>query len=305
MLPNAGSRVMYFVVPEGECGRLAQDLGHSVDAISDDPGIIFNQGSVLLILKDEDGRKGDFDHRMDQIEEVRRNLAHGNCSSLTIVSEFYDSRVDKVIDVKVKDLRIDRRYFSFYQDEIFPSSIPAATLDSLSNTLHLKDSDKESIRAVVISLMRLHSYGLRIKVDMRLNPYRLMELVVRGDRRKSVRSFDRIASILTPVRVLYIVVNFLVRSLSMRAGRSMFEKSIPGEIVLSASRVFMPGAMLRAVHFARTSPLQADVTFSIMQQILEDGRTTGKAPNIDWKHAIATWRGKRRNGGSKNIGNPN
>lgn len=290
--------VVYYHVPEGESGRFAQDLGRHFDVVSDDPNILLSRDNVVLILKSHpEEAKTEFDHRIDQLNTLDLILTmKGGNTNAALVSEYFHGllSVDKFPFINnIRHLQKDLLYLDFYAREIFQSGVDSQSLTALGKNLHIVDSDGESLRSEIISILRMREYGIKAQLDLRLNIYRLFQLIVQGaNRRKTIRKFEQLGRVFTPWRILDVVIGFLGRCISSRA-KPAFEKSNPGLIVSAGGKNFFPGALLRSIHFARSSAFPPDATFSVIIHILEQGRIQRLNPAVDWLNHIAGMRKRK------------
>ncbi|MBX7087119.1 MAG: hypothetical protein K1X70_11840 [Leptospirales bacterium] len=224
---------------------------------------------------------------MKQLQDVGHRLIISSISRLAIVSEYYHPEFfpDRYTFLnKVEDLRPEMRYLHFYATRIFQTQFDDVQLRILRKSTHVVDSDGEDLRSEVINVMRFQSYGIPIKIKPTLNFYRLIELIIQGrNRRKIVHKFDELADVFTNVAVLNVVIGCLARWLAFRANRLHFEKSIPGKLTQAGSRTFLPGALLRCIHFAHHSTLPPDVCFSVILHMLDGGRTEYPPVELDWR----------------------
>lgn len=291
--------VVYYAVPEGELGRFSQDIAKDFDVISDDISVLFVANRVVLILKRDMKTKDEYNFRLEQMETIERILSQrASAIRIAIVSEYLHPCFARSIFSflsKVEDLRLDLPYYRYYTTQIFGQAINPDSLYALRRNLHIMDSDGQSLRAEIVSVLRLAHYGLPVRVDLRLNPYRLLELVVLGkNRTKTMGHFHRLAKVFTAARTLDIVIAFLSRCLAFRARRGAFEKSLPGRLVIEGSKSFLPGAFLRCILFARKSTFPPDVVFCIVLHMLNESRTRPSTLKLDWKSHIATIKSRRR-----------
>lgn len=290
--------VRYYAVPKGESGRFAQDFGQGFEQVTDDPSILFRSGKAVLILKPDAKGKDVFEHRKKQMEEVRTNLWNSPMTNVALVSEYHHPLFfseEYPLRIQEVDLRAEVRYLHFYATSVFKTQFAEAHLKILRSNLRVFDSDDESLRSEIVNIMRFMSYGLPVRIDPSLNMYRLIELIVQGKkRRKIVHKFDQLARVFTPSRVLNVVIGSCRRWLECKAHLRPWEKSIPGQLTLAGSRTFLPGVLLRSIYFAHQSALPPDVCFSVILEMLAQGRTEYPPVRLEWKNQIKSLKAAKK-----------